>query len=65
MPPAPDADPDPRPDEVPFLFVMLCAARKAGDAMLEALARRWLAEKGVYVTFAAPASRPRKAVPRG
>lgn len=49
----PAADPtDPRPTDPPFLFVMLLAARKAGDRMLESLARDWLAEVGIRVVFA-------------
>lgn len=43
---------DPRPTDPPFLFVMLLAARKAGDRMLESLARDWLAEVGIHVVFA-------------
>ena len=43
---APHLDLDPRPTDPPFLFVMLLAARKAGDQMLESLARDWLAELG-------------------
>ena len=49
----PHHDPtDPRPTDPPFLFVMLLAARKAGDRMLESLARDWLAEVGIRVVFA-------------
>ena len=44
--------PDPRPTDPPFLFVMLLAARKARDRMLESLARDWLAEIGIHVVFA-------------
>ena len=44
--------PDPRPDDPPFLFVTLLAALKAGDRMLESLARDWLAEVGIRVVFA-------------
>jgi hypothetical protein len=44
--------PDPRPTDPPFLFVMLLAARRAGDRMLESLARDWLAEVGIRVVFA-------------
>ena len=43
---------DPRPSDPPFLFVTLLAARKAGDRMLESLARDWLAEAGIRVVFA-------------
>ena len=43
--------PDPRPTDPPFLFVTLLAARKAGDRMLESLARDWLAEIGIRVVF--------------
>ena len=43
---------NPRPDDPPFLFVTLLAARKAGDQMLESLARDWLAEVGIRVVFA-------------
>ena len=42
----------PRPTDPPFLFVILIAARKAGDCMLESLAREWLAEIGIRVVFA-------------
>jgi hypothetical protein len=60
--------PDPRPTDPPFLFVMLLAARKAGDRMLESLARDWLAEIGIRVVFAdsldTPTSKP-KGVDRG
>jgi hypothetical protein len=49
-PPAPPAEP--RPDDPPFLFVTLLAARKAGDRMSESLARDWLAEIGIHVVFA-------------
>jgi hypothetical protein len=49
----PHAPPDdPRPTDTPFLFVMLLAARKAKDRMLESLARDWLAEVGIRVVFA-------------
>ena len=49
----PTSDPtDPRPNDPPFLFVILLAARKAKDAMLESLARDWLAEVGIRVVFA-------------
>jgi hypothetical protein len=44
--------PDPRPTDIPFLFVILLAARKAGDLVLESLARDWLAEAGIRVVFA-------------
>jgi len=54
---------DPRPTDPPFLFVMLLAARKAKDRMLESLARDWLAEIGIRVVFADELPpRPRKAV---
>jgi hypothetical protein len=46
--------PDPRPNDPPFLFVTLLAARKAGDSMLESLARDWLAEVGIRVVFDDP-----------
>ncbi|MFO0800082.1 MAG: hypothetical protein U0804_21655 [Gemmataceae bacterium] len=53
MHPTPAADPtDPRPTDPPFLFVILLAARKAGDRMLESLARDWLGEVGIRVVFA-------------
>lgn len=42
---------DPKPTDPPFLFVMLLAARKARDEMLESLARGWLAEVGIRVVF--------------
>lgn len=48
---AKQAPPDPRPTDPPFLFVTLLAARKAGDRMLESLARDWLAEIGIRVVF--------------
>ena len=48
---APDPT-DPRPTDPPFLFCTLLAARKAGDRMLESLARDWLAELGIRVVFA-------------
>lgn len=44
----------PQPSDPPFLFVTLLAARKAGDAMLEGLARRWLADIGISVEFEKP-----------
>ncbi len=61
------AESDPRPTDPPFLFVMLLAARKAGDRMLESLARDWLAELGIRVVFpdALDCPRRRKAVDRG
>ena len=49
---------DPRPTDPPFLFVMLLAARKAGDKMLESLARDWLAKIGIRVVFADELDRP-------
>jgi hypothetical protein len=64
MPNATAADPSgPRPTDPPFLFVTLIAARKAGDRMLESLARDWLAEIGVRVIFDANA--PALAPPTG
>ena len=48
----PHTAPNPRPTDPPFLFVTLLAARKAGDRMLESLARGWLAEIGIRVIFA-------------
>jgi len=48
----PRSSDDPRPSDPPFLFVTLLAARKAGDELLEALARGWLAEQGIVVRFA-------------
>ncbi len=56
----------PRPTDPPFLFVTLLAARKAGDKMLESLARSWLAEIGIRVVLASelPAlSKPKGANP--
>ena len=50
--------PDPRPTDPPFLFVMLLAARKAGDQMLETLARTWLGELGIRVQFGDSLSPP-------
>ena len=44
-------DTDPRPTDPPFLFCILLAARKAGDRMLESLARDWLAEVGIRVVI--------------
>jgi hypothetical protein len=61
MPHATDTT-DPRPTDPPFLFVMLLAARKAGDRMLESLARDWLAEIGIRVVFDETFNAPRKAV---
>lgn len=43
---------DLRPDDPPFLFVMLLAARKAKDQMLESLVSGWLEEVGIRVHFA-------------
>ena len=59
--------PDPRPSDPPFLFVTLLAARKAGDRMLESLARDWLAEVGIRVVFDDPLDRigGQKGAPRG
>src|SRR4051812_48162751 len=54
----PPAPPAPRPTAPPFLFVMLLAARKARDRMLESLARDWLAEVGIRVVFADPLDSP-------
>ncbi len=51
--------PDPRPTDPPFLFVMLIAARRSGDRMLESLARDWLAEVGIRVVFADALDAPR------
>jgi hypothetical protein len=42
---------NPRPTDPPFLFCILLAARKSRDAMLESLARDWLAEVGIRVVF--------------
>jgi hypothetical protein len=58
---------DPRPTDPPFLFVTLLAARKAGDRMLESLARDWLAEIGIRVVFADALDSPTsvKGVARG
>lgn len=59
MHPSPSSDPiDPRPTDPPFLFVILLAARKAGDRMLESLARDWLAEVGIRVVFACELDSP-------
>jgi hypothetical protein len=52
------APPDPRPTDPPFLFVILLAARKSGDRMLESLARDWLAEIGIRVVFAGALDAP-------
>lgn len=49
-PPVADSS-DPRPDDPPFLFATLLAARKAGNRMLESLARDWLVEAGISVVF--------------
>lgn len=65
---APDESPedDCRPSDPPFLFCILLAARKAGDRVLESLARDRLAEAGVRVVFADSLDSPaRKAAPRG
>lgn len=66
-PPPDHAATDPRPTDPPFLFVMLLAARNAGDRMLESLARDWLAELGIRVRFAndLPTPAKRKAVAGG
>ena len=58
------SDLDPQPTDPPFLFVILLAARKAGDPMLEALARDWLAEVGIRVLFANELS-PRRGSRKG
>ncbi|MGL5097555.1 MAG: hypothetical protein ACRDD1_18350 [Planctomycetia bacterium] len=42
----------PVPTDPAFLFATLIAARKAGDRLLESLARSWLADLGVRVRFA-------------
>jgi hypothetical protein len=56
---APSADDaDPRPTDPQFQFLMLLAARKAGDRILESLARDWLAEVGIHVAFADDPSDP-------
>lgn len=39
------------PNDPPFLFCILLAARHAGDRMLESLARDWLADVGIRVVF--------------
>jgi hypothetical protein len=39
---------------------MLLAARKAGDRMLESLARDWLAEVGIRVVFADASEAPQR-----
>lgn len=57
MHPQPDPT-DPHPTDPPFLFVMLLAARKSGDRMLESLARDWLDEAGIHVVFADQLSAP-------
>ena len=65
-PPVPRPTDPPKPTDPPFLFVTLLAARKAGDRMLESLARGWLAEIGIRVVFASelPATKT-KGAPRG
>lgn len=51
----PTIDPnEPRPTDPLFLFAMLLASRKAGDKMLSALIRDWLAAVGIGVSFRAP-----------
>ncbi len=50
----------PHPTDPPFLFVMLLAARRAGDQMLESLAREWLAELGIRVVFADALNSPKR-----
>ena len=59
----PRSSDDPRPSDPPFLFVTLLAARKAGDELLEALARGWLAEQGIVVRFANEL--PQRLIPGG
>lgn len=49
---------DPRPTDPAFQFVMLLAARKSGNSLLESLARDWLAEAGIRVVFADPLDNP-------
>jgi hypothetical protein len=55
----PPASTDPRPTDPPFLFVMLLAARKAGDRMLESLAHDWLAEVGIKIVFSDSSATPK------
>jgi hypothetical protein len=57
-PPA-DLNP-PQPSDPPFLIAILIGAMKTGDRMMVALARQWLADIGIRITFAkdAPALRP-------
>ena len=45
------ASASPRPTDSPFLLAMMIASRRTGDHVLERLARTWLAEMGIHVTF--------------
>lgn len=56
----------PQPTDPPFLIAILIGAMKTGDRMMVALARQWLADIGISITFAkdAPVLR-RKGVSRG
>jgi hypothetical protein len=62
-PPVPRPTDPPKPTDPPFLFVTLLAARKAGDRMLESLARGWLAVIGIRVVFASELTTPEQ--PKG
>lgn len=56
----------PKPTDPPFLCAILIGAVKTGDRLTATLARRWLAEIGIRITFARDAAALRgKGVPRG
>lgn len=47
-----DDDPtDPRPNDPPFLFMILLSAHRSGNHRLARLARDWLAEQGIRVVI--------------
>lgn len=51
-------NPNPRPDDPPLLFATLLGARRAGDRILEEIARDWLAQAGIRVVIDDPKDRP-------
>lgn len=53
----------PKPTDPPFLIAILIGAMKTGDRMTVSLAREWLADQGIRITFAkdAPALLAREA----
>jgi hypothetical protein len=59
-------DDAPKPTDPPFLIAILIGAMKTGDRLTATLARQWLAEIGIRITFAkdAPALKS-KGVSRG